>query len=460
MNERGAITGCYNTGTVSGDDIIGGVCGQNYSSEIIGCYNTGTVNCNRRVGGVCGQNEIGKITGCYNTGSVNGSGSNVGGVCGYNAGPITGCYINNGGVYGENVNIVTDCDVKSDEEFANSTVCKLLDTALQNASSDVRFCQRIGKDASPLLTYQFDSIDDHTDDNPKDHICDICGERLSDHTGIDENPKDHLCDICAETLSNHTGGEATCTAKAECEYCGAEYGELDSSNHTGGTEIRGAKDATCTEEGYTGDTYCIGCGEKISAGTAIKMSAHNLEKISAKDATVTETGNTEYWHCLDCDKCFADENGTDEITLDDTVISKLPPEIIEGEGQSITEGELKELIFRSNAAFSDFIRVELDGKTLDEKNYTVKEGSTVVTLKAEFVGSLSVGEHKIGIVSESGTASTTFTVNAKAAADNSAKSPQTGDISHMAFWTLLLIVSGGAVVGTAAINKKKKHRKS
>lgn len=88
MNERGAITGCYNTGTVSGDDIIGGVCGQNYSSEIIGCYNTGTVNCNRRVGGVCGQNEIGKITGCYNTGSVNGSGSNVGGVCGYNAGPI------------------------------------------------------------------------------------------------------------------------------------------------------------------------------------------------------------------------------------------------------------------------------------------------------------------------------------------------------------------------------------
>ena len=147
MNERGAITGCYNTGTVSGDDIIGGVCGQNYSSEIIGCYNTGTVNCNRRVGGVCGQNEIGKITGCYNTGSVNGSGSNVGGVCGYNAGPITGCYINNGGVYGENVNIVTDCDVKSDEEFANSTVCKLLDTALQNASSDVRFCQRIGKDS-------------------------------------------------------------------------------------------------------------------------------------------------------------------------------------------------------------------------------------------------------------------------------------------------------------------------
>ena len=189
------------------------------------------------------------------------------------------------------------------------------------------------------------------------------------------------------------------------------------------------------------------------------MSAHNLEKISAKDATVTETGNTEYWHCLDCDKCFADENGTDEITLDDTVISKLPPEIIEGEGQSITEGELKELIFRSNAAFSDFIRVELDGKTLDEKNYTVKEGSTVVTLKADYVATLSVGEHTIGIVSESGTATTTFTVNAKTAVNNDTTSPQTGNNSHMALWIALLFVSGAGVIGTTVYGKKKRSAK-
>ena len=94
---------------------------------------------------------------------------------------------------------------------------------------------------------------------------------------------------------NCTGGEATCTSKAICEYCKTEYGEVDSSNH-------------------------------------------NLEKIPAKDATVTATGNKEYWHCLDCDKYFADENATNEIKLDDTVISKLSPEIIEGKGQSITAG--------------------------------------------------------------------------------------------------------------------------
>ena len=221
--------------------------------------------------------------------------------------------------------------------------------------------------------------------------------------------------VCVTVNNGHTGGEATCTAKAVCEVCGEEYGELDSTNH-------------------------------------------NLEKIPAKDATVTATGNTEYWHCLDCDKYFADENATNEIKLDDTVISKLSPEIIEGKGQSITAGEKKELTFKSNAAFSDFVRVELDGKTLDEKNYTVKEGSTVVTLKADYVGTLSVGEHTIGIVSTNGTATTTFTVNAKAVVDNDTNSPQTGDNSHMALWIALLFVSGAGVIGITVYGKKKRAK--
>ena len=211
------------------------------------------------------------------------------------------------------------------------------------------------------------------------------------------------------------GGEATCISKAVCDTCGEEYGELDSANHA-------------------------------------------LENIPAKDATVTATGNKEYWHCKDCKKYFSDAAGTNEIKLDDTIISKLSPEIIEGKGQSITAGEKKELTFKSNAAFSDFIRVELDGKTLDEKYYTVKEGSTVVTLKADYVATLSAGEHTIGIVSESGTASTTFTVNAKTVVDNDTKSPQTGDNSHMALWIALLAASVFGLAGTAVYSKRKRVR--
>lgn len=305
------------------------------------------------------------------------------------------------------------------------------------------------------------------------------GEHL--HVGTATCKTEGTCTICGKPyiLSHDFSADnitpealktaGTCKTDAEyyysCAVCNLVekddnhtfMGAKDSDNHTGGTEIRGAKDATCTEEGYTGDTYCIGCGEKISAGIAIKMSAHNLEKIPAKDATVTVTGNKEYWQCENCKKYFADEKGTNEISLEDTVIQKLPPEIIKGKGQSVAEGEKKALSFTSNAAYSDFIRVELDGKNLDEKNYIVKEGSTVVTLKADYVATLSAGKHTIGIVSESDTATTTFTVNAKAV-DNDTKSPQTGDNSHMALWIALLFVSGAGVIGTTVYGRKKRAK--
>ena len=130
-----------------------------------------------------------------------------------------------------------------------------------------------------------------------------------------------------------------------------------------------------------------------------------------------------------------------------------------GSEMCIRDRDKKELTFKSNAAFSDFIRVELDGKTLDEKYYTVKEGSTVVTLKADYVATLSAGEHTIGIVSESGTATTTFTVNAKAVVDNDTKSPQTGENSHMVLWIALLFVGGAGVIGTTVYGKKKRANK-
>lgn len=162
------------------------------------------------------------------------------------------------------------------------------------------------------------------------------------------------------------------------------------------------------------------------------------------------------------------KNGTITFTTDgspyyvlgekDSTIATLPPEIIKGKGQSIVAGENKELSFTSNAAFSDFIRVELDGKTLDEKYYTVKEGSTVVTLKADYVATLSAGEHTIGIVSTNGTATTTFTVNAKALVDNDTKSPQTGDNSHMALWIALLAASVFGLAATTVYSKRKRAK--
>ena len=66
-----------------------------------------------------------------------------------------------------------------------------------------------------------------------------------------------------------SGGTATCSAQAICSACGGPYGSTNSGNHTGGTEIRDKKEATTSAESYTGDTYCLGCGEKIAVGTTI-----------------------------------------------------------------------------------------------------------------------------------------------------------------------------------------------
>ena len=279
-------------------------------------------------------------------------------------------------------------------------------------------------------------------------------------------------------ISSHTcaGGQATCRTKATCGICKTEYGELDSSNHIGSkvwitTETKHKQYYDCCyavvvdyENHTLNNGVCSDCNyvckhkddnkDHICDICSATVSRHNLENIPAKAATVTETGNKEYWHCKDCGKYFSDKDGKNSIDLKDTVTQKLPTEIIEGIGQSLSAGEAKELTFRSNAAFGDFIRVELDGKTLDAADYTVKEGSTIITLKADYVGALSSGEHTISIVSTSGTATTTFTINAKTKVDNNTKSPRTGDYSHMILWIALLFVGGGLLTVTGVYGKK------
>lgn len=79
-----------------------------------------------------------------------------------------------------------------------------------------------------------------------------------------------------------SGGNATCTEKAVCEYCGKAYGKPDLNNHT------------------------------------------DLKHIDAKAATKAAEGNIEYWYCGGCDKYYSDKDGINEIKKSDTVTAKLP----------------------------------------------------------------------------------------------------------------------------------------
>ncbi|MDD5823243.1 MAG: hypothetical protein PUD55_02275 [Firmicutes bacterium] len=176
-------------------------------------------------------------------------------------------------------------------------------------------------------------------------------------------------------------------------------------------------------------------------------------------STYTEYGVKEYWTCSTCNMIFSDAEGTNEITdlerwkADAGRIDKLSPEIIEGMGQRITAGEKKTLSFTSNADYKEFLGVELDDKTLDAKNYTVKEGSTIVTLDADYVSTLPAGEHTIGIVSESGTAETTFTVEEKV---TPGPSVETGDDTNLALWIALMLLAGAGITGTTVYARRKR----
>lgn len=96
--------------------------------------------------------------------------------------------------------------------------------------------------------------------------------------------------------NGHKGGKATCVAKAICEVCGKEYGELNLNNHTGNTEVRNKVAATCTEKGYSGDRYCRDCGAELQKGKETAALGHDFGewKIIKKETCVADGYKVRY----------------------------------------------------------------------------------------------------------------------------------------------------------------------
>ena len=302
-----------------------------------------------------------------------------------------------------------------------------------------------------------------------DKVCKVCGEILERGTVIEK-----LGHVWGEPEWNWSEDGASCKVTFTCKN-NPEHKE--SPNVTVTSEVK--TPATCTESGVT--TYMATFEFNGEAYTDTKEIAdipatgHNLTNIPAIAPTCTEAGNIEYWYCDTCDKYFCDETATDEIALADTVLEttghsyengkctacgEIDPDfkavIIEGANGSWQKGTKDGLSFTSNAAFAHFLKVQVDGKDLDASDYAVKEGSTIVTLKAEYLETLSVGKHTLAIVSETGTAETEFTIKAAAVADDTAV-PQTGAGSNVALWIAVMLASGTALTGAVRYNRKKKY---
>ena len=112
----------------------------------------------------------------------------------------------------------------------------------------------------------------------------------------------HEIPITAAKLHNADGSYADTKGKnsgTTFYYSNGVWGTAKPCDHKN-TEIRNAKDATCTKDGYTGDTYCKDCGKKIGTGTAILAKGHTEVIDEAVAATCTAPGKTAGAHCSVC----------------------------------------------------------------------------------------------------------------------------------------------------------------
>ena len=132
-----------------------------------------------------------------------------------------------------------------------------------------------------------------------------------------------------------------------------------------------------------------------------------------------------------------------------------PYYIMDGANSNWVLNEDGSMAIRGNGAFSRFTGVKVDGVLIDPSNYTVKEGSTIVTLKAEYLNTLSEGSHSFEILWVDGSAATDFTVTGNAADYITVNAPQTGLDSHVMFWLLLAL----AILSGLAADTFKRVRK-
>lgn len=123
-------------------------------------------------------------------------------------------------------------------------------------------------------------------------------------------------------------------------------------------------------------------------------------------------------------------------------------DILDGANSSWTQNSDGSLSIRGSGAFSEFVGVKVDGKSVDEQYYTVKEGSTIVTLKAEYLSTLAAGPHTIQLIWKDGTASTTFNINVN--------NPNTGDNGGLALAAALLALSAAAIAASGFNRKRGK----
>lgn len=168
-----------------------------------------------------------------------------------------------------------------------------------------------------------------------------------------------------------------------------------------------------TPDAFTNDNGIVSGDITIDATGLMKfalseLTKHNIDKKVTVPVTITS------------------ENYKDVRV---NVIIYISPEyrIIDGANSSWTQNTDGTVVIRGNGEFSRFHAVKVDGKVIDPANYAAKEGSTIITLKAEYLKTLATGSHTFAIVWNNGIAGTNFTVAANTSGNNSGNNSNNND---------------------------------
>lgn len=282
------------------------------------------------------------------------------------------------------------------------------------------------------------------------HECTTCGAKQSDPIGhtpgaAATETAPQVCTVCGYEIAPALGhthsydqkiiddkylkSAATCRSAAVYYYsctCGKQGSEF--FEHGNPTEHTPSSDWMSDDSSHW--HACTVCGEMLNS------SKHELEWRIDREPTAADPG-LNHEECIIC----GFKNATAEMPM-------LDPTIIDGKDGQWTLGSEDGLIFRSDAAFVDFVAVLVDGQTVDKANYTVMEGSIVVTLDASFMETLTVGKHTLTIRSVGGDATTEFEI---------AVGAEAGSNNAVIIVVAAVVVTVGVCVGVILLIVRKKR---
>lgn len=190
------------------------------------------------------------------------------------------------------------------------------------------------------------------------------------------------CDFRYTDYSNHTflpNQTPTCHSGKGCIGCDYDDGTRDMTNHSGGTEVRGAYEPSGTKPGYTGDTYCLGCETVIAKGHEYYNACPDgcektLKFVAGTPKTCTKDGVKDHYLCTVCGNMYLDKNAS-VIADNDSIVDKCTGHDLHPGIDALGADSLMELAKAIGVNYADIIKMITDG------NFTVDNFLGLIHIK-------------------------------------------------------------------------------